>query len=287
MELPAESRLFHAGRLLWPGLPLPRGYVSMALDDTRARLAASNDSESSHFYFADWWLAKACLWDDPAGRTVRERAWGQLMRATAAREGRLLTERLMARACRAFPADQGARQEALDDFWGQLMAGTEGPGRLNAYRATRPLVPWLVAIFRNLCFDRLRQGSRAPTWLDHEDDWADTHSGSATDVMQDADAEAHVTPWFASLTNRQRTLAELRFRHGLNQKSAAAALGTTESTISRELTRVQDGFAALVNTVDDRAEAPREQIVTALLAALQRLLADPASNLSNEEMVRT
>ena len=287
MECPSESRLFHAGRLLWPGLPLPLGYVSMALNDTRTRMAAANDSHSSNFFIADWWLAKACLWDDPAGKPVRELAWGQLMRATVAREGRLLTERLMARACRAFPADQRARQESLDDFWGQLMAGTEGPGRLSAYRGTRPLVPWLVAIFRNLCFDRLRQGSRAPAWLDHEDDWADTHSGTATDLMQDADAEAHVTPWFASLTNRQRALAELRFRHGLNQKSAAAALGTTESTISRELTRVQDGFAALVNAVDDRAEAPRDQIVTALLAALQRLLADPASNLSNEEMVRT
>lgn len=287
MEFPAESRLFHAGRLLWPSLPLPQGYVVRALADTRSRQAAANDSESPNFYIADWWLAKACLWDDPAGRVVRDRAWGQLMRATVAREGRLLTERLMARACRAFPANESARQEALDDFWGQLMAGTEGPGRLSAYRGTRPLVPWLVAIFRNLCFDRLRMGGRAPAGLEHEDDWADTHSGATAFPMPETEAEAQVAPWYASLSDRQRTLAELRYRHGLNQKSAAAALGTTESTVSRELVRVQEGFAELVNAVDARSETPRDQIVTSLLAALQRLLANPATERTLEEMART
>ena len=95
MHPPAECRLFHAGRLLWPGLPLPRPYVAISLAKTLERMQAAGGVDSGRFHVSDWWLAKACLWNDPAGREVRERAWGHLMGATLAREGRLLSERLM------------------------------------------------------------------------------------------------------------------------------------------------------------------------------------------------
>ena len=63
-------------------------------------------------------------------------------------------------------------------------------------------------------------------------------------------------------------LATLRFRHGLNQKGAASALGTTESTVSRDLDRIQEGFTALVDLVDARVEASREAVVEVLHHAL-------------------
>lgn len=272
MHLPAECRLFHAGRLLWPGLPLPRHYVALALANTLERMKSAEETSCDRFHLADWWLAKACLWDDPAGRAVRDRAWGQLMRATLAREGRLLSERLNAKACRAFPSDLAARQEALDEFWGQLLAGAEGAGRLHAYRGTQPLIPWLLTTFRNLCVDKLRNKGRAPVSLDHDDDWPGAALGTPGSIEAPLEVENPLADWLAALTDRQRALATLRFRHGLNQKSAAAALGTTESTISRELDRIQSGFTALVDMIDEKVEASREAVVGMLHQALLRRL---------------
>ena len=272
MHPPAESRLFHAGRLLWPGLPLPRPYVALALSSTLERMKGAEETAGDRFHLADWWLAKACLWDDPAGRAVRDLAWGHLMRATLAREGRLLSERLNAKACRAFPSDLAARQEALDEFWGQLLVGAEGAGRLHAYRGTQPLIPWLLTTFRNLCVDKLRRRGRAPVSLDHDDDWPGVALGSSGSNEAPPDLENALADWLAVLTDRQRALATLRFRHGLNQKGAAAALGTTESTISRELDRIQSGFSALVDLIDGRVEASREAVVEVLHHALLRRL---------------
>lgn len=268
MHPPAECRLFHAGRLLWPGLPLPRPYVAISLAKTLERMQAAGGADSGRFHLSDWWLAKACLWNDPAGREVRERAWGHLMGATLAREGRLLSERLNAKACRAFPSDLATRQETLDEFWGQLLAGQEGEGRLQAYRGTQPLVPWLLTTFRNLCIDKLRRRGRAPVGLDHDDDWPGAPSAFNGSEETSAEVENALGDWLASLSDRQRMLATLRFRHGLNQKGAASALGTTESTVSRDLDRIQEGFTALVDLVDARVEASREAVVEVLHHAL-------------------
>lgn len=284
MQPPAESRLFHAGRLLWPGLPLPRPYVALALAQTLERLKGAGGNFGDRFHLADWWLAKACLWEDPCGTAVRDRAWGHLMRATMSREGRFLTERLNAKACRAFPSDLAARQEALDEFWGQLLAGSEGTGRLQAYRGTQPLVPWLVTTFRNLCVDKLRKRGRAPVHFNHDDDWPGSSPVSANDLEIPGEVEKALEDWLASLTDRQKTLASLRFRHGLNQKGAAAALGTTESTVSREFDRIQAGFTGLVDLIDKRVEASREFVVEALHRALLFHLDATGSDSSSREV---
>lgn len=270
MPPPAEKLLFHAGRLLWPALPLSRPYVALALAQTLESLNLKGDHPTGRFHTADWWLAKACLWDDQAGSFVRDRAWGILMRATMGREGRLLSERLNARAWRLFPADTAAREEALGEFWGHLLVGPHGgPGRLQVYQGTQPLVPWLVTTFRNLCVDKLRRQGRAPLDLGHGDDWPMAQATlAAEDPVLVGIVAAKLDDFLAGLTDRQRRLASLRYTHGLNQKGVASALGTTEATISRDHDRIQDLFEALVNQVDERVEASREAVVEAILLAL-------------------
>jgi hypothetical protein len=69
-----------------------------------------------NLYAVDWFLCIGCLEGQP-------RAWERLFAARASRADCLIVDALRARAVRLFPRDQERQENAVQEFWGYLLAG--------------------------------------------------------------------------------------------------------------------------------------------------------------------
>ena len=154
--------LYHFCRLRLPDVALPpepferhlgRAFALYRAKQLKEGGAASWDAFLENLHAVDWFLASACLEGEA-------RAWETLFAARASRSDCLLVDALRLHAVRLFPRDQERQDEAVAEFWGYLLAG-ERDGAvpiLARYDGQRPLVPWLIRVFRNKHLSDLRHG---------------------------------------------------------------------------------------------------------------------------------
>jgi RNA polymerase sigma factor (sigma-70 family) len=236
------SLLYHFCRLRLPALALAfaafarhleRAYEGLyRVKRAREGLPASWEAFLENLHALDWFLACACLEGVP-------RAWEGLFNARASRTEALLVDALRARAVRLFPRDAERQEEAVDEFWGFLLAGQrEGsPPILARYDGQRPLVPWLIRVFQNKHLSDLRHDGG---WQHLPDDLADRD----LPLPADADARWHdefrqaARDWFTGLSDREVLLLGLRLRYRLSQREVAGLLGIHEGNVSRQTDRL-------------------------------------------------
>lgn len=242
--------LYHFCRLRLPAVALPlasfthhleRGYglyVKKVQKESPGTVATwANYLRDLHTL--DWFLACACLDKLP-------RAWEALFNSRASRTDALLVDALRSRAVRLFPRDSERQDEAVQEFWGFLLAG-ERDGSvpiLARYDGQRPLVPWLIRVFQNKHLSDMRHDKSPQPLLDH-DPGGEAYSEGLS-MPLDADDRWHevfrdaARTWFAELNERDVLLLGLRLRYRLSQREVASLLGVHEGNVSRQTTALRD-----------------------------------------------
>jgi RNA polymerase sigma factor (sigma-70 family) len=236
--------LYHFCRLRLPAVALPFAgftrHLQRAFGLYRAKRAKAGEASSWEAYLEnlhalDWFLACACLEGQP-------RAWEALFNARASRTESLLVDALRVRAVRLFPRDPGHQEQAVEEFWGFLLAG-ERDGSLPIlarYDGQRPLVPWLIRVFQNKHLSDLRHHRPGQALPDDDLFERDLH------LPTDADARWHdefchaARDWFAGLSDQEVLLLGLRLRYRLSQREVAGLLGIHEGNVSRQTAKLRD-----------------------------------------------
>jgi RNA polymerase sigma factor (sigma-70 family) len=236
--------LYHFCRLRLPAvsMPLPvfEKHLRRAFDMYRSRQERDGAAVSwqvflDNLYAPDWFLACACLEGQP-------RAWEELFAARANRTDALLIDALRSRAVRLFPRDAERQDEAVQEFWGFLLAGSRDgtPGVLERYDGQRPLVPWLIRVFQNKHLSDLRHRHFERAVPDDELDErllppvGDTHERWYDEFRQ----AAH--DWLTTLADNEVLILGLRLRYRLSQREVANLLRIHEGNVSRQTTRLRD-----------------------------------------------
>jgi RNA polymerase sigma factor (sigma-70 family) len=183
-------------------------------------------------YPLDWYVASACLEGD-------RQAWEYLFAARASRIDCLLVDALRARAVRLYPRDEERQENAVNEFWSQLLVPENDSSLpiLARYDGQRPLVPWLIRVFQNWHISQLRhRGSLQPL---PEDDLA-------VPLPTQENGHWHETFCLAAreclgeLSENELLILGLRLRYRLSQREVAHLLGVHEGTISRQTTQLRD-----------------------------------------------
>ena len=139
----------------------------------------------------------------------------------------------------ALVGDRAMRDEVLQAV---ALAILEGFDR---YDASRPFLPWALAIARNEVANARHRGRRFPALL----------SEAAENALADAVASvsddervrlAHLADCLAQLEGRPREICDLRYRTGLTPARIAAALGMQSNTVSKALQRVREELRACI-----------------------------------------
>jgi RNA polymerase sigma factor (sigma-70 family) len=188
----------------------------------------------------DLFLASACLDGDSA-------AWNELFAARASRPDALLIDALRSRAARLYPRDRQRQEQAVQEFWGFLLAGErEGASPVLArYDGLRPLVPWLIRVFQNRHLSELRRGEAVlalgnedssdfgvPAWTERPDQhWHEAFCAAVRD-------------WLTTCDPGDLLLLGLRVRYRMSQREVAGVLGIHEGNVSRQTGRLRDQFVA-------------------------------------------
>jgi RNA polymerase sigma factor (sigma-70 family) len=194
-------------------------------------------------YAVDWFTCIACL-------EGQARAWEQLFAAKATRSDCLFVDALRARAVRLFPRDQERQENAVQDFWGYLLAGErEGAVPILArYDGQRPLVPWLIRVFQNKHLSDLRQHKGMKPLPEDDLD------APEIPLAQESDARWHdlfrqaAHDWLARQEEKDLLLLGLRLRYRLSQRQVAALLGIHEGNVSRHTSRLRDDCLERITT---------------------------------------
>lgn len=124
------------------------------------------------------------------------------------------------RFCRWMLKDRDDAADAVQDTWIRAMTALgDGAVRVAAHR------PWLFAIARNVCLDRLRDRKRASVHEAEEADFGDTPGADEVVALrQEADAALALV---GSLSERQRSALLMRELAGMSVPDIATALGLT------------------------------------------------------------
>jgi RNA polymerase sigma factor (sigma-70 family) len=237
MTSPRQDLLFHFCRLQRPAVRLPRPRFDAHLQRTLALFRAKEPevTEAAYLdglYALDWYTACGCLEKDNA-------SWETLFAARTGRADCLLVDALRARAARLYPRDEQRQENAVDEFWGQLLVADHGLPTLARYDGQRPLVPWLIRVFQNAHVSRLRSGSMLKALPDDD---------LALPLPESPPAEARWHEVFvraardclADLSDTELLILGLRMRYRLSQREAAALLGVHEGTVSRQTDKLRD-----------------------------------------------
>lgn len=236
---PQSELLYHFCRMQLPAvcLPLPKFGQHLArafvLFQEKTGPAVTWDAYVENLYLLDCFLVAACLEGD-------NRAWEQLFAARAGRTDCLLVDALRARAVRLYPRNEERQENAVAEFWSQLLV-TDTPGSrpiLARYDGQRPLVPWLIRVFQNLHISQLRQrtGTQA---LPEEDLALPLPAEPAESRWHEAFCLA-ARECFGELSDQEILILGLRLRYRLSQRDVAHLLGVHEGTISRQTAHLRD-----------------------------------------------
>jgi len=249
--------LYHFCRLRLPDVALPpeafqrhleRAFALYRAKQVKEGAAASWDAFLENLHAVDWFLASACLEGEA-------RAWETLFAARARRSDCLLVDALRLRAVRLFPRDQERQDEAVAEFWGYLLAG-ERDGAvpiLARYDGQRPLVPWLIRVFRNKHLSDLRHGRGLQPLPDDDLNEADLPFPQNGDARWHDEFRQAAHEWFTALSDQEVLILGLRLRYRLSQREVATLLGIHEGNVSRQTARLRD------HCLDQIGEALRQQ----------------------------
>ena len=201
-----------------------------------------------NLYAVDFAVAVGCL-------TGSGPAWEALFNARTGRSDCLLIDALRARAARMYPRDDERQDTTVTEFWsGLIVCDGDGLPVLARYDGQRPLVPWLITVFQNGQYSRLRAPRRGVS-TDDPDDLVpptpppdpDPH-GRWHELFVEA-----ARNWLATLADDDRLLLGLRWRYRLSQREAAKYFNLNEGTLTRR--------------TDKLADAAREVLTNRLTAA--------------------
>ncbi|MFN5495602.1 MAG: sigma-70 family RNA polymerase sigma factor [bacterium] len=132
----------------------------------------------------------------------------------------------------ALVGDRAARDEVLQEV---ALAILESFDR---YDASRPFLPWALAIARNEVANAHHRGRRFPALLSEAAESA--LADAVASVSDDERARlAHLADCLARLEGRPREICDLRYRTGLSPARIAGALGMQPNTVSKALERVR------------------------------------------------
>lgn len=165
--------------------------------------------------------------------------------------------------CRGMVGDRSTAEDLAQDAFGRAF------GALASFRGEASPRTWLLAIARNGCLDHLRRAARSPWVLpDEPDDGDSTASEEQLPVDQLSDRR-DLERALASLTEGQRALVVLRFRHGLEYAELARVFGlkpgTVRMRVSRAIARMREALEPPeISTVDEMAAGPAEALLGAL-----------------------
>jgi RNA polymerase sigma factor (sigma-70 family) len=171
------------------------------------------------------------------------------------------------RFCRWMLKNSDDAADALQDTWIRAMSAlTEDGVRVASMR------PWLYAIARNACLDRLRERKRASS---HELDEAMLGEGPAADEVAGLRNEARVAlARIGTLSERQRTALLMRELAGMSVPEIADALGVSVDRATwaiadaRKALEQSDGAALACDAARERLErGARGRAVRAHLAS--------------------
>ncbi len=146
--------------------------------------------------------------------------------------------------CRAMVRERHLAEDLAQDAFSS--AFTE----LSGFRQEASPRTWLLAIARNRCIDHLRRARRAPwqEWSDEAfepDDYADPAPLPAERLLD----QREVQQALETLSESERALVVLRFRHGLDYPELSEVFGVKQGTVrmrlSRALGRMRDWLEAL------------------------------------------
>ncbi len=232
-----RTLLFHFCRLQRPAIVLPRAEFDRHVERTFAVFnakepTATEDAYLDGLYSLDWYVACACLGRDNF-------AWEALFAARTGRADCLLVDALRARATRLYPRDEERQENAVAEFWGQLLVAEHGLPTLARYDGQRPLVPWLIRVFQNAHISKLRSTSGIKPLP--EDDLA--MPLPEPEVSEARWHDAFVRAARASigeLSEAEVLILGLRLRYRMSQREAATLLGVHEGTVSRQTDKLRD-----------------------------------------------
>jgi RNA polymerase sigma factor (sigma-70 family) len=244
MNSAQTTLLYHFCRLRLPAVPLPlpvfEQHLQRAFELNRSKQAAKGELISwkaflENLHAVDWFLACSCLEGHP-------RAWEMLFAARANRTDCLLVDALRLRAIRLFPRDSERQEEAVDEFWGYLLAGErEGSLPILArYDGQRPLVPWLIRVFQNKHLSELRHRNGLQPLP--EDDLGERDLPFADEGHERWNGEFRqaAREWLDGLSQQEVLILGLRLRYRLSQREVANLLGIHEGNVSRQTARLRD-----------------------------------------------
>ena len=145
--------------------------------------------------------------------------------------------------CAAMVRDRSAAEDLAQDVFGRAFAS------LPEFRGEASIRTWLLTIARNRCIDHLRRARRDP--------WAGAPADDAGPDAQPDDAPLpperllhrdDIEAALDALSEGERALVILRYRHGLEYEELASAFGLKEGTvrmrISRALGRMREALLA-------------------------------------------
>lgn len=232
-------QLFHFGLLQMPKVMLPFPLIEAHLQRTYGLFQTKSETTSwenysANLYALDWFLAVACL-------ERNDHAWENLFAARAYRSDCLLVDALRARAARLYPRDEERQENAVVEFWSQLLVSEndESKSVLERYDGQRPLVPWLIRVFQNWHVSQLRQRSGQQTLPD--DDVALTlPSEVATDGRWHEAFRAAARECLGELSDHELLILGLRVRYRMSQREVAHLLGIHEGNVSRQTEKLRD-----------------------------------------------
>ena len=217
----------------------------------------------------DTYLAAACLEND-------QPSWELLMfDARVSRDGSTLMDALRRRAVRLHPGKAKEQDEAIDSFWGFLLAGeVEGsPPVLQRYDGHRPLVPWLVRVFHNWQVSKLRQ-RRVETEDIYGDDFLPAPETPASDERWHRAFCEAATRWLQQLAEKDLILLGLLWRYRVNQRTAAGVLRIHEGTISRRIAHLAEDCKRFVASQMRQADWTGDDLTSLLKSEMASILLD-------------
>jgi RNA polymerase sigma factor (sigma-70 family) len=247
-----KALLYHFCRLQLPFLSLTLASFEhnlqrcFALYQTKQTSPGGSDAWSQFLgslYAVDWFTCIACL-------EGQAKAWEQLFAARATRSDCLFVDALRARAVRLFPRDQERQENAVQDFWGYLLAGErEGAVPILArYDGQRPLVPWLISVFQNKHLSDLRQHKGMKPLPEDDLDAPEIPLGQESDARWHDLFRQAAHDWLERQEERDLLLLGLRLRYRLSQRQVAALLGIHEGNVSRHTSRLRDDCLERITT---------------------------------------
>jgi RNA polymerase sigma-70 factor (ECF subfamily) len=150
------------------------------------------------------------------------------------------------RLCRRFVAEADAEDAAQETFVRAFVHRAD-------YEAGRPILPWLLAIARRLCIDRLRRAGRERVVDDGEAaDRADP-GADAEELAASRETLERLAAGLEALPEGQREALVLFHAEALSYRDVARTLGVPQGTVMTWLHRGRARLRTLLGRAERRA----------------------------------